>query len=62
MSNARVFAWGWMFSMVLVMVIDMFGWGTPSGFISMIKETMLGLTFGMAAVAVFGDRSRGESK
>ena len=58
MSNTRLFAIGWMCSGLVRLVIDLAGWSGPSGLVAMIKGALLGISFGIGFVAVWGDRDR----
>lgn len=64
MSNARVFAWGWLAIAMVLTALDWFGLGR-SGFIGAVWRMLICVQGGILAIALFGDRtpaSKGETE
>jgi len=60
-SNTRVFAWGWVANMGALGLADWLGYG-QSGLLGLVWKSVLALSIGMTAVALFGDRPTPASK
>lgn len=56
MSNARLFAWGYVVTYGLIAIADSLFESPYVGIISMVGKTLIALQGGFTTVALFGDR------
>lgn len=57
MSNFRIFCWGWVTASFVLTVLNWFGLAPEPGLSRMVKILIVSVGWGIAAVALFGDRT-----
>lgn len=61
MSNSRIFCWVFLIASGLIAIAALFGMETRhTGVDAMVGKFVLCATFGIIAVALFGDREKGD--